>query len=192
MSTCATRRAILGAAMGAGASMLLPAWAARPKPLRAPVQLVDASMLDVLAGRQVRLVSDIVRKRVVALNFFFTGCSTVCPVQAVALAHAQRRLGKALGEQVVLVSISIDWLGDTEQSIRRFARAHGAGPHWHYLKAQPETVDAVRNGFDAYAPRRDSHPPVIAIGRPGSREWARFYGLPSGEMLADEIEAWLG
>ncbi|MEL1264504.1 SCO family protein [Pseudoxanthomonas putridarboris] len=185
-----SRRSLLGAALGAGVAGMAPAFAAQ-RPLQAPVKLVDASMLDVHAGRQLRLVSDVMRGRVVALSFFFTGCSTVCPVQALAMAHAQKRLGNALGARVALVSISIDWYGDTEQDIRRFAAAHGAGTHWHFLKAPPATVDAVREGFDAYAPQRDNHPPVVAVGRAGSREWSRLYGLPSGDTIADEIGAWL-
>lgn len=184
------RRALLGGALGLGACGLLPAFAA-PRPLRAPVTLVETPVLDVHAGREVRLLGDVMRDRAVALSFFFTGCSTVCPVQALAFARAQARLGKVLGPRAVLVSISIDWYGDTEQAIRRFAAAHGAGPHWHFLKAPPERLDAIREGFDAYAPRRDNHPPVFAIGRADSREWSRLYGLPPGDMVADEIRAWL-
>ena len=185
-----SRRALLGAAIGAGCAGLLPAHAAQ-RPLRAPVRLVDASMRDVLAARERQLVRQVMRDRVIALNFFFTGCSTVCPVQALALARAQKRLGKVMGTKVALVSISIDWFGDTEAAIRRFAAAHGAGPHWHFLKAPPDVTDPVREGFEAYAPQRDNHPPVLAIGRADSKQWSRFYGLPSGDAIADEIAAWL-
>ena len=177
------------------AMLALGGWASRgfaaQSALKAPVTLVDAEMLDVRRGRKVRLVRDVMGNRVIAVNFFFTGCSTVCPVQAMALTHAQARLASALGDKVAFVSISIDWFGDTEQAIRKFAKAHGAGNDWYFLKAPTEVVDEVRRGFDSYAPRRDDHPPVFAVGRADAKQWSRLYGLPSGDVIAREVQAWL-
>jgi len=189
-----SRRDVVSYTIAAACGFMLPR-AAEPKggqPLRAPVDLVDAVMLDVRARRQVRLVREIMGERVVALTFFFTGCSTVCPMQSMSLSQAQELLGSLMGEKVVFASVSIDWLGDTAQAIEDFARSHQAGPHWHFLKGPLETVDKVRRGFDSYDPRRDDHPPVIAIGRVGVPAWSRLYGFPTGEQVAAEVRAWSG
>ena len=190
MSTL-SRRDFLGMAALAALGGWVPHGFAAQAALKAPVQLVDAEMLDVRRGRKLRLVRDVIGDRVVVVNFFFTGCSTVCPVQSMALTRAQARLGTALGGKVALVSISIDWFGDTEQAVRKFATAHRAGNDWYFLKAPTDVVDEVRRGFDSYAPLRDNHPPVIAVGRAGAKQWSRLYGLPSGDVIAQEVQAWL-
>ena len=181
--------------LGAAAMAVLGGWASRgfaaQAALKAPVALVDAEMLDVRRGRKVRLVRDVMGDRVVAVNFFFTGCSTICPVQAMAFTRAQAQLASELGTRAAFVSISIDWFGDTEQAIRKFAKAHRAGNDWHFLKAPTEVVEDVRRGFDSYAPRRDDHPPVVAVGRADAKQWSRLYGLPSGDVIAQEVQEWL-
>jgi len=186
-----SRRDFLSVAALATLGGWVPRGFAAQAALKAPVQLVDAEMLDVRRGRKLRLVRDVIGDRVVVVNFFFTGCSTVCPVQSMALTRAQAQLGTALGAKVALVSISIDWFGDTEQAVRKFAKAHRAGNDWYFLKAPTDIVDEVRRGFDSYAPLRDNHPPVIAVGRAGAKQWSRLYGLPSGDVIAQEVQAWL-
>jgi len=188
------RRDVIASAIAAACGLVLPR-VAEPKggqPLRAPVELVDATLLDVRARRQVRLVRDVMGERVVALTFFFTGCSTVCPMQSMSLSHAQELLGDLMGEKVVFASVSIDWLGDTAQAIEEFARSHQAGQHWRFLKGSLEIVDKVRRGFDSYDPRRDDHPPVIAVGKVGAPAWSRLYGFPTGQQVAAEVRAWSG
>ena len=183
------REVLIGAA---GSLALLSSRDARAAAaLRAPVRLGEASLTDVRSGRTVRLVRDIMRDRVVALNFFFTGCSTTCPIQTMALARSQKLLGAMLGPRAALISISIDWLGDTPDRIRRFAGAHAAGPAWYFLKGGPESIDPIRDGFNMFDPRRDEHPAVIAIGTARSTQWSRLYGLPPAEAVAGEMRRWL-
>lgn len=188
------RRELVASGLAAGLLGQLPSALAKPparRALRAPVRLVEATMLDVRARRQVRLMRDVMGSRVVALTFFFTGCSTVCPMQSASLARAQHVLGTLMGSKVIFASVSIDWFGDTPQAIEGFAQTHGAGRHWRFLKAPLPAVDAVRQGFDSFDPRRDDHPPVIAIGKVGAATWGRLYGLPTGDQVAAEVRAWL-
>lgn len=185
------RRAVLAGSVGALVCAATAAAARPPAMLRAPVRLVDAPMTDVRRNRPVRLVSDVIGARAVALSFFFTGCSSVCPMQTHLLSRTQGLLARDLGSRIALVSISIDWSGDTPRAIDRFARQHAAGPHWHFLKAPVAVTDAVRRGFDAFDPNRDDHPPVIAVGRAGARDWSRLYGFPEPGTIAAELRRWI-
>lgn len=174
------------------AAMPTAAVAAPRRALQAPVRLTEMTVRDTRAGRQMQLVRDVMGRRIVALTFFFTGCSTVCPMQSMALARAQSLLGTMLGRQAVFVSISLDWFGDTPVAIERFAQAHRAGPHWRFLKAPPGAVDDLRRGMESYDATRDNHPPVIAIGRASASSWSRLYGLPAPETIASEVRRWAG
>ena len=35
------------------------------------------------------------------------------------------------------------------------------------------------------------HPPVVAVGRADAKQWSRLYGLPSGDVIAQEVQEWL-
>src|SRR5690349_11823996 len=75
----------------------------------------SAGIADVLVrtqdGRELRFARDLVRGRIVAINFIFTGCSTVCSLMGASFASVQTLLGDSAA-QVSLLSVSIDPLGD--------------------------------------------------------------------------------
>lgn len=175
----------------------LAVWAAVIPPvsgeaMRVPVTLQDIALVDANSGRRMNLVSDVMGDKVVVLNFIFTACSMSCPLQSASLAQVQKLLGAKMGKQVVFVSVSLDPYSDTPARLREFANAHRAGAGWHFFTGDPRSIDELRQGFNAFDPRRDEHPPVIAIGRAQSSDWSRLYGLPEPAAIAAEIDAWLG
>src|SRR5271170_8024926 len=66
------------------------------------VELVDQD------GKTVHLYSDLVRGRVAALSFIFTTCTTICPLIGANLGRLQTELGPALGNDIALISVSVD------------------------------------------------------------------------------------
>jgi protein SCO1/2 len=78
-------------------------------------------------------------------DFIFTRCPTVCPLMTERLAAMAPRLG----EQVHLVSLSVDPDFDTPERLRAFAQAHGATlRRWHFLTGDSAAVQrAVTDGF---------------------------------------------
>jgi protein SCO1 len=78
-------------------------------------------------------------------DFIFTRCPTVCPVMTERLAA----LAPRLGEQVHLVSVSVDPDFDTPERLRAFAKEHGAtSPRWHFLTGDSAAIQrAVTQGF---------------------------------------------
>jgi protein SCO1 len=78
-------------------------------------------------------------------DFVFTRCPTVCPRMTEQLAALQSRLG----QNVHLVSFSVDPTFDTPARLRAFAAAHGANsPRWHFLTGESTSVQkAVTEGF---------------------------------------------
>lgn len=186
------RRDFLAGAMGAALLGYGSTASAATRPLQAPARLSELTARDIRSGRDVWLLRDVIGGRVAVLTFFFTGCSTVCPMQSMALSGAQPLLAGVLGAKAVFVSISIDWWGDTPRRIEDFARAHGAGPHWRFLKAPVAAVDQLRRGLESYDANRENHPPVIAIGKLGSARWSRLAGAPRPALIASEVRAWAG
>lgn len=159
--------------------------------LKAPVELYDAELVHARTGKSMHVVSQVMRDRVVALNFVFTVCSATCPLQSASLARAQRLLGARMGRQVTFLSISLDPFNDTPARLNRFADEHGAGRDWHFFTGNVDAIDTLREGFDLFDPRRDDHPPVIAVGRADAPSWSRLYGIPSPKVIVDEVNGWL-
>jgi protein SCO1/2 len=72
----------------------------------------DTPVLD-QDGKSVRFYTDLVKGKVVAINFIFTTCTTICPPLAATFAHVQRLMGDRVGKDVHLISVSVDPVTDT-------------------------------------------------------------------------------
>src|SRR5206468_12670449 len=81
-------------------------------------------------GRSVRLYDDLVKGHVVMMNFMFTTCRRACPGTTANLVKVQRVLGRRVGRDVVMLSISLDPDHDTPPVLREYARLYGVQPGW--------------------------------------------------------------
>lgn len=98
----------------------------------------DFKLID-QTGREVHLHD--FHGKVVAIQFVYTRCplADVCPRLAANFATLQRRFG----EQVVLLSISVDPEHDTPSVLTRYAREWGARAGWRFLTGPLPAIAAV-------------------------------------------------
>jgi protein SCO1 len=103
-------------------------------PKAAQTLAVGAELPDFLLtdqnGRSVHTASW--RGKVVAIDFIYTRCPLpdVCPRLSANFAMLQRRFA---GQDVVLVSVTVDPDFDTPAVLAEYARRWAAGPQWHFL-----------------------------------------------------------
>lgn len=166
----------------------LAATPAAPSAGQVEVRLVDAPLVD-QDGRARRLASDVVGDRLVVLSFVFTTCTTICPIISGRLTQLQDRLGGRLGQEVRLVSISIDPRRDTPARLKAYAERHRAGPDWLHLTGEPDDVEQVLRGLGVASATPAAHAPVtlVADGRTGS--WTRLNGFPSPDLIVAQLDA---
>lgn len=89
--------------------------------------------------------SDDVRGQVWIADFVFTRCPDVCPLLTTRMHDLQRTLH---GQDVALVSISVDPGYDTPEVLQAYAMAHGAGPGWRFVTGPRDAVSTLlRDGF---------------------------------------------
>ncbi|MGB5777838.1 MAG: SCO family protein [Allopontixanthobacter sediminis] len=192
MSIIARRELIMGAgAMAASAALLRQAPVAAAAPVRLPVKLFEMTMAEARSRKKMRLLRDAMADRVVALNFMFTGCSSVCPMQSLLLSRTQKLMGRKMGREVVFLSISLSPISDTPDKLAAYAKSHEAGSGWYFLAGDFMATSRLQKGFDAFEPKRDDHPPVICIGKASAPRWSRLYGMPRPRQIASELDAWL-
>ena len=69
-------------------------------------------------GKEVRFYTDILKDRVVLINFFYTECKTIAALQSKVVSDLQALLGDRLGKDIFLVSITVDPARDTPEKVR--------------------------------------------------------------------------
>jgi protein SCO1/2 len=159
--------------------------------LAEPAKTTEVELLDLVLtdqnGDEMKFVSDVIGDRIVVMDFVYTSCTTVCPVISAVFGQVQNKLGEQLGDEVVLVSVSVDPVRDTPQRLKAYAATHKAQPGWIWLTGNKRTMDKVLDGLGAYTPNFENHPAMVLVGDGRTGEWSRYFGFPSPDRLVEQV-----
>jgi protein SCO1/2 len=145
------------------------------------VELVDQD------GKTVHLYSDLVRGRVAALSFIFTTCTTICPLVGANLGRLQTELSQSLGEDIRLVSVSVDPATDTPQRMKAWGAQFGAKPGWSLLTGDKGIVDQLLKVLGLFTPDIQNHSPFLLLVNDRTGEWIRVNGIETPPSKVAEI-----
>jgi cytochrome oxidase Cu insertion factor (SCO1/SenC/PrrC family) len=134
--------------------------------------------------------------KTVVLNFMFTSCPSVCPLQARELARVQRAIPESLKSRVAFLSVSVDPERDTPEVLQRFASANGIDlGNWSLATASPEATRKLALELQAIEPSAGSalpaaHGTSVYLFDARGRLMQRYAGKPlDRQRLVREIEA---
>jgi len=144
---------------------------------------LDVAVID-QDGHAVRFYSDLVKDRVVAINFIFTSCQTICTVLGAKFAKVDRLLADRHIANVQLISISVDPANDGPEQLRNFAARYGVTQRWKLVTGEKRNVEQLLRSLGEYTPDKTAHTGRVLIGR-GDGNWVRVDGLGSPEKIAD-------
>jgi protein SCO1/2 len=147
-------------------------------------------------GKDVRLYSDLMEDKVVVITAFFTTCVGVCPVTAANLQKIQRWLGPRLGEDVVMLSMTVDPETDTLAKLADYAETMQARPGWYFLTGEKQNLDFALGKLGLHTDDKEAHSPVFLIGNVRSGLWKKALGMAQpkelieilGSVLDDRLE----
>lgn len=153
--------------------------------------LPDAQLVDHL-GRTVWLRRVLREQTGVVISFFYTGCSTVCPPQTALLRDLRQQLDSRTDtRRVLLVSISVDPLGDgpdqVREHLRRFQVEAGPDKGWLWLTGQPAEVSGVLRGFGV-KPSAADHPNLLWMADIRRERWTRTAALQEPRQVAQRLQ----
>ncbi len=151
------------------------------------VKFANVPLLD-QTGKTVRLEQDLVQGKIVVMSFIYTSCTTVCPVVSSIMGKVQKQLGARVGEEVQLVSISIDPQRDDPKRLQDYARTFQRGPGWSWLTGSPQSINETLKGLGSFSGDLKNHQPLILVGDGNNRHWMRYYGFTDPALLAKEVE----
>lgn len=157
---------------------------------RAPrLKIPDTALLDQDGGR-VRLYTDLIKGKVVVLNFFFTDCVNVCLTQGDTLRKLKARLGDRFGSEVFFVSVSRDPASDTPPELKRWAAVFGVSRGWTLTTGDKDEVGELVWKLTGEGPGRDSHSASLIILNDRTGAWTQvdaFSSLDSIIRVVDSI-----
>jgi cytochrome oxidase Cu insertion factor (SCO1/SenC/PrrC family) len=144
----------------------------------------DVELLD-QDGRKVHFYSDLVKGRVVAINFIFTTCTTVCPPMGATFARVQKELGS---REAHFISISVDPVTDTPERLKAWRAKFNAGPGWTLITGEKQKIDELLRALSASTAKAADHSPAIVIGNDALGQWTRTYGLAKPSQIIQLID----
>ncbi|HZB45154.1 MAG TPA: SCO family protein, partial [Pyrinomonadaceae bacterium] len=133
--------------------------AASPKTAEAAApRIPDLPVYD-QQGRRLNFYTDLVKGKTVAINFVFTTCTTVCPPLSATFRRVQQELGGRAGNDVALISVSVDPTTDTPERLKGFAEKFKAGPGWTFVTGGKAEIDSLLKALGAATPDKNDHTP---------------------------------
>jgi protein SCO1/2 len=135
-------------------------------------------------GEPVRVVTDLIRGRVVLLNFMYARCDGSCPGTSALLQELRPKVTAAFGPDARIVSITLDPAADTPAALAEYADLYGAKDRepgqadWVFLTGPPADVDRLRRALGLADPDpaadadKRQHAAVLTIGNDRTNRWS--------------------
>lgn len=147
-------------------------------------------------GKKVHFYDDLVRDKVVTLNFFYAHCDEICPTVMANLVKVQKLLGGQVGRTVFMYSFTLKPEEDTVDVIKHYREKVGAGPGWTFLTGKTEDIEKLRKaiGFTYPDPAIDKdktqHIGNVRYGNEPLMLWGACPGMAHASFVAESV-SWM-
>ncbi|WP_408733502.1 SCO family protein [Pseudomonas sp. LS1212] len=143
-------------------------------------------------GKTVHFFDDLIKDKVVAINFIFTSCTDSCPLETARLRQVQKQLGDRVGRDVFFYSISIDPQVDTPAVLKQYTEKFNVGPGWLFLTGQKADITALRQSLGLFIEgvdngRTKDHNLSLIIGNQSTGRWMKASPFENPYILADRL-----
>jgi copper(I)-binding protein/cytochrome oxidase Cu insertion factor (SCO1/SenC/PrrC family) len=144
-------------------------------------------------GETVRFFDDLLKDKVVAINFIYTRCPDTCPLETAQLVQVQKILGDRLGQDVFFYSISIDPENDTPEVLGEYRERFKA--RWTFLTGEKSDIIELRKKLGLYIEEiqdgSNNHNVSMIIGNQATGRWMKRSPFENPHVLADQLGNWL-
>lgn len=126
-------------------------------------------------GQAVRFFTDVLKDRVVLINFIFTHCQDACPLISQKLLETRGLLDEAVSDRVYFISISIDPERDTPEALTEFATKFKlTDDNWVFLTGEKQNVEHIVKKLGQYDENVEEHSTLILAGNVNKRHWVKI------------------
>lgn len=146
-------------------------------------------------GKKVRFFDDLIKDKIVVINFMFTSCPNACPLETARLVKIQQLLGDRVGRDVFMYSITIDPKNDTPDVLKDYAAKFNVKPGWLFLTGDKADITRLRKKLGLFiaeieGPSND-HNLQFIIGNQATGRWMKRTPFETPEYVAAQIGSWL-
>ncbi|MNF66705.1 hypothetical protein D3C76_157010 [compost metagenome] len=143
-------------------------------------------------GQTLHFFDDMIKDKVVAINFIFTACTDSCPLETARLRQVQKILGDRVGTDVFLYSVSIDPQTDTPEVLKQYMEKFQVAPGWQFLTGNKDDITALRKSLGLFIDgidngRNKDHNLSLIIGNQATGRWMKASPMENPYILADRL-----
>jgi protein SCO1/2 len=144
-------------------------------------------------GKKVKFYDDLLKDKIVIINFMYIRCQGTCPGTTANLVKVQKLLGDRVGKDIFMYSITLKPEEDTAKDLDAYAKAYKVGPGWTFLTGNPKDIELLRQklGFIDRDPVRDAnksnHIGMLRWGNEPHTLWAGCPALLAPGKIVKEI-----
>jgi protein SCO1/2 len=153
----------------------------------------DDALPDVIVidqnGQSRHFYSDLVKGRTVAIDFFYTTCTSFCRPLSSNLAEVQERLSARMGKDVALISISIDPATDTPARLKEFAAKFDQGPGWTFVTGARADIAKLLDRMGQTLGNPEDHMPLVLVHSDAAGGWTHIDGYDPDAIVQALTEA---
>jgi protein SCO1/2 len=147
------------------------------------------AVLQTQDGARVRFFDDLVKGKVVVINFMFTSCKNFCSRATANLVKVEEALGDHLGRDVRMISLTVDPATDTPDVLRKYSVRYGTKPGWYFVTGNQKDIDAIRKRLGAFGDDGDkeAHTGMLVYGNERIGQWESMPALARPKAIVTSI-----
>lgn len=151
-------------------------------------------------GEKMKFFDDMIEDKVVIINFIFTSCKNVCPLETARLKEVYDLLHDRAGKDVFFYSISVDPARDTPEVLKAYREKYGIAnrPGWTFLTGKKEEIDTIRHKLglkiDDLTSSDDGqidHNISLVIGNQTTGQWMKRSPYEASQLIATMLGDWM-
>jgi protein SCO1 len=147
-------------------------------------------------GRQVKFYDDLIKGKIVLINFFYAQCEKSCPPNTANLRKVQKLLGNKMGREIFFYSITLKPEHDNAKVLADYAEMNNIGAGWELLTGDPRDIEMLRKrlGFVDPDPEVDkdtsNHIGLVLYGNERTQRWSACPALTTPDEIV-KILGWI-
>jgi protein SCO1/2 len=144
-------------------------------------------------GKEVQFYDDLLKDKIVSINFFYANCDEICPLVSANLAKVQKLLGDQVGKQFFMYSITLKPEEDNVDVVRNYRESWHAGPGWTFFTGKPADIEKIRKGIGFTYPEpavdkdKTQHIGNVRYGNEALMLWAACPGMAHAPWIVESF-----
>jgi len=144
-------------------------------------------------GKVVQFYDDLLKDKIVSINFFYAKCDEICPLVSANLAKVQKLLGDQVGKQFFMYSITLKPDEDNVDVVRNYRESWHAGPGWTFFTGKSADIEKIRKGIGFTYPEpavvkdKTQHIGNVRYGNEALMLWAACPGMAHAPWIVESF-----